>query len=186
MLVFGAIADHFRPTWIVWENVPGVLSSNGGRDFGSFIGMLGELGYGVAYRVLDAQYFGVAQRRRRVFVVGYLGDWRRAASVLFESESLSGHPAPSRETGKESPSGAAQGTHGSHWEGGPHPPLDRRNGSPGYSDQELFSQGGASLVPEYFESHPADSRITGPHDVGNTVSARYGTGGGEHPLGDIL
>ena len=98
MLTFGAIADHFKPTWIVWENVPGVLSSNGGKDFGSFLGMLGELGYGVAYRVLDAQYFGVAQRRRRVFVVGYLGDWRRAAQVLFESESLRGHPAPSRET----------------------------------------------------------------------------------------
>ena len=97
MLTFGAIADHFKPTWIVWENVPGVLSSNGGRDFGSFLGMLGELGYGVAYRVLDAQYFGVAQRRRRVFVVGYLGDWRRAAKVLFESESLCGYPPPSRE-----------------------------------------------------------------------------------------
>jgi DNA (cytosine-5)-methyltransferase 1 len=98
MLTFGAIADHFRPTWIVWENVPGVLSSNGGRDFGSFLGMLGELGYGFAYRVLDAQYFGVAQRRRRVFVVGYLGDWRRAAQVLFDAESLSGHTPPSRET----------------------------------------------------------------------------------------
>ena len=97
MLTYGAIADHLRPRWIVWENVPGVLSSNGGRDFGTFLGMLGELGYGFAYRVLDAQYFGVAQRRRRVFVVGYLGDWRRAASVLFESESLRGNPAPSRE-----------------------------------------------------------------------------------------
>jgi len=100
MLTFGAIADHFRPRWIVWENVPGVLSSNRGKDFGSFLGMLGELGYGFAYRVLDAQYFGVAQRRRRVFVVGYLGDWRRAAAVLFEPESLSGNPPPSRETGK--------------------------------------------------------------------------------------
>lgn len=97
MLTFGAIADHFKPTWIVWENVPGVLSSNGGRDFGSFLGMLGKLGYGFAYRVLNAEYFGVSQRRRRVFVVGYFGDWRRAAQVLFESESLCGHPAPSRE-----------------------------------------------------------------------------------------
>jgi len=97
MLVYGAMADHFKPAWIVWENVPGVLSSNGGRDFGSFLGMLGQLGYGVAYRVLDAQYFGVPQRRRRVFVVGYLGDWRRAASVLFESHSLQGNIAPVRE-----------------------------------------------------------------------------------------
>ena len=100
MLTYGAIADYLRPTWIVWENVPGVLSSNGGKDFGAFIGMLGELGDGFAYRILDAQYYGVAQRRRRVFVVGYLGDWRRAAQVLFESESLCGHIAPSREKGE--------------------------------------------------------------------------------------
>ena len=85
---FSAIAAKFKPRWIVWENVPGVLSSGGGRDFGSFLGSLAELGYGVCYRVLDAQHFGVAQRRRRVFVVGHLGDWRRAAAVLFERESV--------------------------------------------------------------------------------------------------
>lgn len=100
MLTYGAIAARYRPKWLVWENVPGVLSSNGGRDFGTFLGMLGQLGYGFAYRVLDAQFFGVAQRRRRVFVVGCLGDWRRAAAVLFERHSLQGHPAPSREAGK--------------------------------------------------------------------------------------
>jgi len=117
MLTFGAIAAKYRPKWLVWENVPGVLSSNGGRDFANFLGLItgqhvdvpadgwgngGMLSgiasaYGAAYRVLDAQYFGVAQRRRRVFVVGYLGDWRRAAAVLFERHSLSGHPAPSRQ-----------------------------------------------------------------------------------------
>lgn len=100
MLTFGAIAAKYRPQWLVWENVPGVLSSNGGRDFGSFLGMLGQLGYGFAYRVLDAQYFGVAQRRRRVFVVGCLGDWRSAAAVLFERHSLQGHPAPRRQAGQ--------------------------------------------------------------------------------------
>jgi site-specific DNA-cytosine methylase len=104
MLTYLAIADRYRPKWLVWENVPGVLSSNGGRDFGAFLGALGQLGYGFAYRVLDAQFFGVAQRRRRVFVVGYLGDWRRAAAVLFERESLSGHPAPSREK-RQKPAG---------------------------------------------------------------------------------
>jgi len=97
MLTYGAIARRYRPRWLVWENVPGVLSSGAGRDFGSFLGLLVELGYGWAYRVLDAQYFGVAQRRRRVFVVGCLGDWRSAAAVLFERHSLQGHPAPSRE-----------------------------------------------------------------------------------------
>ncbi len=100
-LTYLAIADRLRPRWLVWENVPGVLSSSGGRDFGSFLGALGELGYGFAYRVLDAQYFGVAQRRRRVFLVATsAGDWRRAAAVLFERESLRGHPAPSRATGQ--------------------------------------------------------------------------------------
>jgi DNA (cytosine-5)-methyltransferase 1 len=103
------LADRLRPRWLVWENVPGVLSSNGGRDFGSILGGMGELGYCVAYRVLDAQFFGVAQRRRRVFVVGYLGDWRRAAAVLFERHSLSGHPAPRREAGKAAPARALLG-----------------------------------------------------------------------------
>ena len=101
MLTFGAIAAKYRPKWLVWENVPGVLSSNGGRDFGSFLGMLGQLGYGFAYRIHDAQFHGVAQRRRRVFVVGCLGDWHSAAAVLFERHSLQGHPAPSREAGQE-------------------------------------------------------------------------------------
>jgi DNA (cytosine-5)-methyltransferase 1 len=97
------LADRLRPRWLVWENVPGVLSSNGGRDFGAFLGGLGELGYGFAYRVLDAQHFGVPQRRRRVFVVGYLGDWRPAAAVLFEPHSMQGHPAPRREKGEAAP-----------------------------------------------------------------------------------
>jgi len=88
------LADRKRPRWLVWENVPGVLSSNGGRDFGSILGGMAELGYGFAYRVLDAQFFGVPQRRRRVFVVGHLGDWRHPAAVLFERHSLSGNPAP--------------------------------------------------------------------------------------------
>jgi DNA (cytosine-5)-methyltransferase 1 len=90
-LEFLRLAQRTRPKWLVWENVPGVLSSNGGRDFGSIIGGMVECGYGIAYRVLDAQYFGVAQRRRRVFVVGCLGDAASAAAVLFERHSLQGH-----------------------------------------------------------------------------------------------
>jgi len=92
------LARRVRPEWLVWENVPGVLSADRGRAFGTFLRLLGELGYGFAYRVLDAQHFGVPQRRRRVFVVGRFGDWRSAAAVLFERESLSGHSAPRRET----------------------------------------------------------------------------------------
>jgi DNA (cytosine-5)-methyltransferase 1 len=101
MLTFGAIANAVRAKWLVWENVAGVLHSNGGRDFGTFLGLLAKLGYGFAYKVYDAQYFGLAQRRKRVFIVGYFGDWRRAAAVLFERHSLSGNPAPSREMGQE-------------------------------------------------------------------------------------
>lgn len=96
-LTYVGILDRFRPKWFIWENVPGVLSSNRGRDFGSFLGAVVECGYGFAYRVLDAQYFGVPQRRRRVFVVGCLGDWESPAKVLFESDCLRRNPAPSRE-----------------------------------------------------------------------------------------
>lgn len=96
-LTFLAILAQYRPAWVVWENVPGVLSDKTGA-FGSFLGGLAELGYGWAYRVLDAQHFGIPQRRRRVFVVGCLGGWGSAAAVLFERESLLGHPLPRRET----------------------------------------------------------------------------------------
>ena len=104
------LVDRLRPRWIVWENVPGVLSSNGGRDFGTFLCGLVECGYGFAYRVLDAQYFGLAQRRKRVFVVGYSGDWRRAAAVLFEPASLRGHPAPGQKTRSGTAIGTLNGT----------------------------------------------------------------------------
>jgi DNA (cytosine-5)-methyltransferase 1 len=90
-LTFLGLADKLKPRWIVWENVPGVLSSGGGRDFGSFLGALVELGYGFAYRVLDAVNFGTPQRRRRVFLVACFGDWRAAAEVLSISEGLHGY-----------------------------------------------------------------------------------------------
>ena len=126
-LTYVEIAARYRPRWFVWENVPGVLSSNGGRDFARFLGDISGTvvavpeggwknsgivpgiaeAYGLAFRVLDAQYVrtrrhgrAVPQRRRRVFVVGYLGDWRRAAAVLFDRESLRGDPPPRREQGQ--------------------------------------------------------------------------------------
>ena len=106
-LTYLAVVDRYRPRYTVWENVPGVLSHDGGRTFGTFLGALAKLGYGWAYRVMDAQYVrvqshprAVPQRRRRVFVVGCAGDGRRAAQVLFEPESLRGNPPPRREAGK--------------------------------------------------------------------------------------
>ena len=125
-LQFLALAHRLRPRWIVWENVPGVLSSTShdapdprappddlaegsewiaedeydadeSHAFACFLAGLSELGYGWAYRSFDAQYFGLAQRRERVFAIGHLGDWRPAAAVLFEPASLRGHPPPRRE-----------------------------------------------------------------------------------------
>ena len=120
-LVFLGLADKLKPRWIVWENVPGVLSSGGGRDFGSFLGALEQLGYGWAYRVLDAQYFGVPQRRRRVFVVASLGGRDVAASVLLKPESVCWHPAPRRKKGQATAADAGAGVEagrGCWWDGG--------------------------------------------------------------------
>ena len=108
-LEFLRLADRTRARWVLWENVPGVLSSFEGRDFGAIVTGLVQLGYGCAWRVLDAQYFGVAQRRRRVFLVGCFGNWRGAAAVLFERASLQGHPAPSRQA-RESVAGTLGGS----------------------------------------------------------------------------
>jgi len=99
---FRDIVDRVRPRWVVVENVPGLLSSNGGRDFAIVIRGLVECGYGVAWRILDAQYFGVPQRRRRVFIVASLGSGR-AADVLFERESGGGDS----EAGRKARSGLA-------------------------------------------------------------------------------
>lgn len=96
-LTFLGMVDRYRPRWIVWENVPGVLSDRT-NAFGQFLAGLAKLGYGVVYRVLDAQYFGLAQRRKRVFVVGYFGDWTSAAKVFFEPQSVRGDHPPRRET----------------------------------------------------------------------------------------
>ena len=122
MLTYLEIAQRLRPRWIVWENVPGVLSSGGGRDFGSFLGALGELGYGWAYRVIDAQYCrvdgrwpkAVPQRRRRVFVVGCdlerdPGGRERAAEVLALATGLRWHLEESGKTRKAAPADAEAG-----------------------------------------------------------------------------
>ena len=173
-LIYCGILDRFKPKWFIWENVPGVLSSSGGRDFGSFLGAVSELGYGYAYRVLDAQYFGVAQRRRRVFVVGHLGDWRPAASVLFESESLSRDSKPSR-TQREGTSSITTNrlvAFGEYSEDGTASTLKARD----YKDATDLI---ASAVYEY---HPADSRVKEMGEVCQTMTSRWGTGGGNVPL----
>ena len=203
MLTYLAIADKYRPRWLVWENVPGVLSSNAGQDFGTFLGGLGELGYGFAYRVLDAQYFGVAQRRRRVFVVGYLGDWRLAAAVLFERHSLSGHPAPSREkregVAKCLTRGAGQrydfetedlipayGIPG-NWigrkpENGGNATEPMHDIAPCLTKADQHGVAQPIVSPTVYENHPADSRVKEMGEVCSTVTSRWGTGGGNSPM----
>jgi DNA (cytosine-5)-methyltransferase 1 len=130
MLTFGHVAAKYRPRWLVWENVPGVLSSHGGRDFAALLGLLTgqkvgvpaggwqragflagiDSAYGVAWRVIDAQYFGLAQRRERVFLVGHLGDWRAAAAVLLERESLLGDSSPRSRARQDAAGSAVHGT----------------------------------------------------------------------------
>jgi DNA (cytosine-5)-methyltransferase 1 len=100
---FHRIVSELRPRWVCIENVPGLLSSGPepGADLGVVLRGLVELGYGVAWRVLDARWFGVPQRRRRVFIVGCLGDARRAAAVLAVCESCGGHSAAGGEAGQD-------------------------------------------------------------------------------------
>jgi DNA (cytosine-5)-methyltransferase 1 len=101
-LEFARLARRLRARWIVWENVPGVLSSDGGRDFAAILTAFRECGYSVCYRVLDAQHYGVPQRRRRVFLVGHLGDdWRPSAEVLLEQAGVPGNTPAGRTPGEE-------------------------------------------------------------------------------------
>jgi DNA (cytosine-5)-methyltransferase 1 len=220
-LIYVGILNKFKPKWFIWENVPGVLSSNKGRDFGSFLGAVGKLGYGFSYRVLDAQNFGVPQRRRRVFVVGHFGDWRPAAEVLFEPESLSRHIEESRKKRKDTPKDTRIGIDTS----GPLAARDYKDmGTDGlnrtsakmipttahclqttsndYSRADGFNmipeQTDALLARDYkglnsdsldkkaivevFENHPADSRVKQMGDTCHSVTARWGTGGGNIPF----
>jgi site-specific DNA-cytosine methylase len=200
-LVTLGLVEFLKPKWFIWENVPGVLTAQSGSAFGAILTALGDIGYGWSYRVLDAQHFGVPQRRRRVWLCGYrdpvtgAADWRPPTAVLSFSESLRWNPAKSFKK-RKSPAGDATGSPGadgvpstdpagcwwdggqvsqtldavlskgqtmpeknrfpavlqpvSHWNGGPHPTLNqsaKASGAIGYSNQELFSQGGGGLVP---------------------------------------
>lgn len=158
-LTFLAIVAQHRPAWVVWENVPGVLSDRTGA-FGSFLGGLAELGYGWAYRVLDAQYFGVAQRRRRVFVVASLGGWGRAGAVLFERESLLWHPAPSRKAGKGTAADA------------------KTSLEPIFLDRATFNQGeNAQYDPVIRQDGVSDALVArGPHAVAGFECGPSGSG----------
>ncbi|WP_267442758.1 DNA (cytosine-5-)-methyltransferase [Bifidobacterium sp. B3998] len=178
---------ELRPRWLVWENVPGALSSSGGEDFRCLLRALDGLGYGLAWRILDAQYFGVAQRRRRVFLVGSLGS-QRAAEVLFEPESLR-WDHPTGRAKRQALARQAQGSLGDADDGGgcltPWDTQSRRvyrpDGAWPTLDTRARSGGdGRAVALDY---HPQGSRIKyADEDVSQTLSARMGTGGNNVPL----
>lgn len=183
---FARIIDEATPKWVVIENVPGLLSSNGGRDMGAVLGTLAELGYGFSYRVLDAQYFGVAQRRRRVFIVGYLGDWRRAAQVLLEPEGVRRDSPPSREAGAIASAPTRNGVGGG---GGPDDnaaqanhlvsvtgPVTHTLRAEGADASEDGTGRGTPIVVAWAENSRAEVRYEGGD--GQTVGALK-TGGGK-------
>lgn len=161
-LEFIRLAERKRPRWVVWENVPGALSIDRGRAFGSILGGLAQCGYGFAYRVLDAQYFGVPQRRKRVFVVGCLGSWQRAAAVLFERESLCGDLTPRREKG-EGPAAFTPGSIGGYSVGCG--TLRANGGDLGGGSETL-------IIPETMTFDRQSSGEYGTSPVASTMSAR--------------
>lgn len=222
---FLKLARRTRARWVVWENVPGALSSWSGEpeyetfeewaernDFDQFLSGFQECGYGVMYRVLDAQYvrvdgFGraVPQRRRRVFAVGYLGDWRCAAAVLFEQSCMSGDTPPSRKAGQGAARGFEVGPSGGH-QSEVSGTLDTRckDGAirnqagmlvgarmRAFGDYEI--DGAASTIKQRdhkdatdlifcYENHPNDSRVKEHGNLSPTIPSRAGTGGGNLPL----
>jgi DNA (cytosine-5)-methyltransferase 1 len=123
-LVTLGLVEFLQPKWFIWENVCGVLNSNGGRDFAAFLTALGNIGYGWAYRVLNAEHFGLAQRRRRVWLVACRsGDWQSAAGTLFDEESLSWdnqtRASKRKETSEDASGCPEQGDRrGCYWDGG--------------------------------------------------------------------
>lgn len=187
---FARLVDRVRPVWVVWENVPGVLSIDDGRTFGAFLGLLVQLGYGVAYRVLDAQFFGVPQRRRRVFVVGHSGDWRAAAAVLAEFHCLSGYPPPRRKTRQDvAPTLSARayggGGPGSHFDvdGGLIPSTQNIShclnaGGMGRQDYETETLIAHSLSADGFDASE-DGTGRGVPLIAGALRTRYGDSSGQ-------
>ena len=202
-LCFLAAVNHWKPRWVIWENVPGVLGSNNGRDFATFLFALQQCGYGFAYRILDAKGTGrpepIPQRRRRVFLVAAADGWQKPAKILFEPESLSWNPdqgAPERVTAAKT---FGTGFDEASRAGRIHFRKSRRAQSA--TDFETWTESGhtntlnlfdlgdtrtTSAIVEseavLYENHAQDSRVKECKTVSPTICAKFGTGGGNTPL----
>ena len=153
---FVRLAAELRVPWLLWENVPGALSTSGGGDYRAFISALDELGYGLAWAVLDAQWFGVPQRRKRLFLVGRLGDWRGPCQVLFEPDRVCGNPPPRRSK--------RQGD------------APRAEGSSGTRSQQdvcptMTSSGAGFARVDGRAEHDCGTLVVQPNDVASTLCA---------------
>lgn len=166
--------DGKYPRYIVWENVPGAFSSNKGEDFKAVLTEICKIkdeqvsvskpskwenagrimgdGFSIAWRLLDAQYWGVPQRRQRIYLVADF-DGGSAGKILFESEGLSGYSAQSFKSWQNAANGITEGI-----------------GETGSQDSLMF------------ENHSQDTRYRGPLAVAQTVSSTYGTGGNNQPF----
>lgn len=166
-----------KPYWILWENVPGALSSSHGEDFRCLLEALDALGYGLAWRILDAQFFGVAQRRERVYLVGRLGDVEGPCKVLFEPESLQWDTPSSREERAELAAGAGVGAEGSGGALNPADPQSKRVFSPCGAAPTLSSGTGEGMYIQ------PSVLCADPPVVAKTLKIRGGCdGGGKGPL----
>lgn len=156
---FARIIGELSPRWVVIENVPGLLSSNRGKDLLAILDYLAELRFGVAWRILDAQYFGVPQRRRRIFIVGSFGNGN-AGKVLFE-------PAWGK---RNTPKSRRKGTY------------DSRTIANCITTREGQRQNDTidTLLPVW-DFHAQDGDVRLQDETMPTVTARYGTGGNNVP-----
>lgn len=190
-LRYTELLEQIRPRWFIWENVPGVFSSNNGEDFKCFIRKINEIGYSCAWRVLDAQYirvdgfpYAVPQRRRRVFVVGHSsGDWRYPARVLFEQDMLYGNPKPSRiKTRQQSTTNSPRS---------PEETIEYLSiGNGQVHCLEIATNEIAQTLDTMhdppailcYESHQQDNRYSELNECSCTLNAHMGTGGNNVPL----
>jgi DNA (cytosine-5)-methyltransferase 1 len=176
-LTFCRMVDQLRPKYFIWENVAGCLSSNGGRDFGSITGAMAEFGYSFGWRVFDAQYFGVPQRRRRVFLVGCAsGQPEHIRQILFEPKGGRRNPAESGETGQDFARNTRDGTEVFDFQ------RIGQYGTKGVGSTCMARDYKDSKDLVVYEYHGHDSRVKELDQTCQTVTSRWGTGGNNVPL----